>query len=66
MIVQNLKKIKLPVLMGVSWVALSHPEPNGGRSGAWVVGPQSGMPGSHPGFLEVGLGILHFRRIFEL
>ena len=52
--------------MGVSWVALSHPEPNGGRLGAWAGGPQSGMPESHPGFLEVGLEILLFRRIFEL
>ena len=65
MIIQNLKKIKLPVLMGVSWAAPSHPEPYGGRSGAWVGGPQLGTPVSHPGFLE-GLGILHFHRIFEL
>ena len=64
--IQNLNNFKLLVLMGVSWAAPSRPVPNGGHLGAWVGGPQSGMPGSNLGFLEVGLGILHFRRIFEL
>ena len=50
----------------VSWVALTHPEPNVGRLGAWVAVLQPEMPGLHPDFVEVVANLHHFHRNFEL